>query len=76
MSAKSGMTIQYSEMALVSNNWDAEAAWKNFEELKVSTTMSKLSMRETDLFIGFWHLAPNRLPHSLVSNDLVLITYR
>ncbi|CAG7926148.1 unnamed protein product [Penicillium olsonii] len=39
MSAKSGMTIQYSEMALVSNNWDAEAAWKNFEELKASGTL-------------------------------------
>ncbi|CAG8366055.1 unnamed protein product [Penicillium salamii] len=39
MSAKSGMTIQYSEMALVSNNWDAEAAWGNFEQLKASGTL-------------------------------------
>jgi nuclear RNA export factor len=35
MSAKSGMTIQYSEMALSGNGWNAEAAWKNFEQLKV-----------------------------------------
>jgi hypothetical protein len=35
MSAKSGMTIQYSEMALSGNGWNAEAAWTNFEQLKV-----------------------------------------
>lgn len=35
MSAKSGMTLQFSEMALSGNGWNLEAAWKNFEELKV-----------------------------------------
>ncbi|KAJ5586758.1 uncharacterized protein N7459_002523 [Penicillium hispanicum] len=34
MSAKSGMTLQFSEMALSGNGWNPEAAWKNFEELK------------------------------------------
>lgn len=35
MSAKSGMTLQFSEMALSGNGWNFDAAWKNFEELKV-----------------------------------------
>ena len=35
MSSKSGMTLQYSEMALSSNGWNPEAAWYNFEQLKV-----------------------------------------
>lgn len=38
MSAKSGMTLQFSEMALSGNNWNPEAAWENFEQLKVSCT--------------------------------------
>jgi nuclear RNA export factor len=36
MSAKSGMTLQFSEMALSGNGWNPDAAWKNFEELKVN----------------------------------------
>lgn len=36
ISAKSGMTLQFSEMALSGNGWNLDAAWKNFEELKVS----------------------------------------
>jgi nuclear RNA export factor len=43
MSAKSGMTPQFSEMALSSNNWNPEAAWKNFEQLKVSASISPIS---------------------------------
>lgn len=35
MSAKTNMTLQYSEMALSGNQWNMEAAFKNFEELKV-----------------------------------------
>ncbi|CAI7596294.1 unnamed protein product [Penicillium bialowiezense] len=50
MSAKSGMTIQYSEMALSGNSWDVEAAWKNFEQLKVSTTHRNMSMIDTNAF--------------------------
>jgi nuclear RNA export factor len=38
MSAKSGMTLQFSEMALSGNNWNPEAAWENFEQLKVGCT--------------------------------------
>ncbi|KAJ5094642.1 hypothetical protein N7456_010503 [Penicillium angulare] len=34
LSAKSNMTLQYSEMALSSNGWNLEAAWSNFEQLK------------------------------------------
>ncbi|ODM24041.1 hypothetical protein SI65_01631 [Aspergillus cristatus] len=34
MSAKTNMTLQYSEMALSGNGWNVEAALKNFEELK------------------------------------------
>lgn len=34
ISSKSGMTIQYSQMALSGNGWNLDAAWKNFEELK------------------------------------------
>lgn len=45
MSAQSGMTIQYSEMALSGNGWNAEAAWKNFEELKVSKPRDTLATR-------------------------------
>jgi nuclear RNA export factor len=29
------MTLQFSEMALSGNGWNFDAAWKNFEELKV-----------------------------------------
>ncbi|KAJ5572284.1 Nuclear transport factor 2 Eukaryote [Penicillium sp. DV-2018c] len=36
MSARSGMTFEYSQMALSGNGWDAELAWKNFEQLKAS----------------------------------------
>lgn len=36
MSAKSGMTFEFSEMALSGNGWNPELAWKNFEQLKVS----------------------------------------
>ena len=36
MSGKSGMTFEYSEMALAGNDWNVELAWKNFEQLKVS----------------------------------------
>ncbi|KAJ5157030.1 uncharacterized protein N7482_008130 [Penicillium canariense] len=39
MSAKSGMTLQFSEMALSGNGWNLDAAWKNFEELKASGTL-------------------------------------
>lgn len=42
MSAKSGMTLQFSEMALSGNGWNPEAAWKNFEELKVRTVTQKI----------------------------------
>lgn len=38
MSAKTRMTLQYSEMALSGNGWNMEAALKNFEDLKVSIT--------------------------------------
>lgn len=34
-SAKSRLTPQYSEMALSGNGWNLEAAWSNFEQLKV-----------------------------------------
>ncbi|KAE8352076.1 mRNA export factor mex67 [Aspergillus coremiiformis] len=34
ISAKTGMTLQYSEMALSGNGWNMDAALKNFEELK------------------------------------------
>lgn len=34
ISTRSGMTLQYSEMALSGNGWNLDAAWKNFEELK------------------------------------------
>lgn len=34
MSAKTRMTLQYSEMALSGNGWNMEAALKNFEDLK------------------------------------------
>jgi nuclear RNA export factor len=37
MSGKSGMTFEYSEMALAGNGWNPELAWKNFEQLKVSS---------------------------------------
>lgn len=36
LSEKSGMTLQFSEMALSSNGWNLESAWTNFEQLKVS----------------------------------------
>ncbi|KAJ5911825.1 uncharacterized protein N7473_001128 [Penicillium subrubescens] len=39
MSAKSGMTLQFSEMALSGNGWNLDAAWKNFEELKASGSL-------------------------------------
>ncbi|KAJ5996082.1 hypothetical protein N7499_007601 [Penicillium canescens] len=39
MSAKSGMTPQFSEMALSSNNWNPELAWKNFEQLKAQNQL-------------------------------------
>lgn len=48
MSAKSGMTLQFSEMALSGNGWNPEAAWKNFEELKVSTNKSYSLEHSTD----------------------------
>ncbi|KAE8156332.1 hypothetical protein BDV40DRAFT_281415 [Aspergillus tamarii] len=34
ISAKTGMTLPYSEMALSGNGWNLDAALKNFEELK------------------------------------------
>ncbi|KAL4808668.1 hypothetical protein BDV18DRAFT_132875 [Aspergillus unguis] len=34
LSAKTSMTLQYSELALSGNEWNLEAALKNFEELK------------------------------------------
>ncbi|KAJ5784637.1 uncharacterized protein N7503_009849 [Penicillium pulvis] len=40
ISAKSGMTIQYSEMALSSNGWNLEAAWNNFEQLKAQGALT------------------------------------
>ncbi|KAJ5893334.1 mRNA export factor mex67 [Penicillium taxi] len=39
MSAKSGMNLRYSEMALADNGWDAERAWQNVCELKAAGTM-------------------------------------
>ena len=36
-SFRTNMTLEFSEMALAGNNWDLDAALKNFEELKVST---------------------------------------
>lgn len=36
MSAKTNMTLQYSEMALSGNGWNMEAALKNFADLTVS----------------------------------------
>lgn len=36
LSAKTMMTLQYSELALSGNEWNMDAAMKNFEELKVS----------------------------------------
>lgn len=35
MSAKSGMTLEFSEMALSGNGWNLDSAMKNFAELKV-----------------------------------------
>ncbi|KAE8147627.1 mRNA export factor mex67 [Aspergillus avenaceus] len=40
ISAKTNMTLQYSEMALSGNGWSLEAALKNFEELKQANGMS------------------------------------
>ncbi|CAL5872937.1 uncharacterized protein PFLUO_LOCUS7206 [Penicillium psychrofluorescens] len=34
LSARSRMTLQFSEMALSSNNWNLETAWQNFEHLR------------------------------------------
>ncbi|KAJ5823938.1 Nuclear transport factor 2 Eukaryote [Penicillium robsamsonii] len=39
MSAKSGMTFEYSEMALAGNGWNPELAWKNFEQLKATNAL-------------------------------------
>ncbi|OQE38938.1 hypothetical protein PENCOP_c007G04700 [Penicillium coprophilum] len=39
MSSKSGMTFQYSEMALAGNGWNPELAWKNFEQLKATNAL-------------------------------------
>jgi nuclear RNA export factor len=39
------MTLQYSEMALSGNGWNLDAAWKNFEELKVSKIVTTHSNR-------------------------------
>ncbi|KAJ5503607.1 Nuclear transport factor 2 Eukaryote [Penicillium fimorum] len=39
MSAKSGMTFEYSEMALAGNSWNPELAWKNFEQLKATNAL-------------------------------------
>lgn len=36
ISFKTKMTLEFSEMALTGNNWNMEAALRNFEELKVS----------------------------------------
>ena len=35
LSARTNMTLQYSEMALSGNGWNMEVALKNFEDLKV-----------------------------------------
>ncbi|KAJ5086057.1 GARP complex subunit Vps53 [Penicillium argentinense] len=37
MSAKSGMTMEYSKMALEGNSWNLDLAWNNFETLKEPT---------------------------------------
>lgn len=42
MSFKTKMTLQYSEMALSGNQWNMDAALKNFEELKVCCRYHKL----------------------------------
>lgn len=42
MSFKTKMTLQYSEMALSGNQWNMDAALKNFEELKVCCRYDKL----------------------------------
>ncbi|KAJ5964113.1 Nuclear transport factor 2 Eukaryote [Penicillium vulpinum] len=39
MSEKSGMTFEYSEMALAGNGWNVELAWKNFEQLKATNAL-------------------------------------
>ncbi|KAJ5791838.1 uncharacterized protein N7518_008849 [Penicillium psychrosexuale] len=39
MSGKSGMTFEYSEMALAGNGWNVELAWKNFEQLKATNAL-------------------------------------
>lgn len=39
MSGKSGMTFEYSEMALAGNGWNPELAWKNFEQLKATNAL-------------------------------------
>jgi nuclear RNA export factor len=39
MSSKSGMTFEYSEMALTGNGWNPELAWKNFEQLKATNAL-------------------------------------
>lgn len=44
MSAKTKMTLPYSEMALSGNGWDMEAALKNFEQLKVRLDSCSLSL--------------------------------
>lgn len=69
MSAKSGMTPQFSEMALSSNNWNPELAWKNFEQLKVSAYISPLALFRHILttFIGAKPVATNCFPCSCVS---------
>jgi nuclear RNA export factor len=36
VSFKTRMTLEYSEMALLGNNWDTQAALRDFEELRVS----------------------------------------
>lgn len=44
MSAKTKMTLPYSEMALSGNGWNFDAALKNFEELKVSGLQWSIQM--------------------------------
>jgi nuclear RNA export factor len=49
LSARSRMTLQFSEMALSSNNWNLETAWQNFEHLRVSHHQSFLVICDTNI---------------------------
>lgn len=73
MSAKSGMTLQFSEMALSGNGWNPEAAWKNFEQLKVSITTNPLIENITDfIFTGSRKSSRRRLSSGSLNHCAVV----